>query len=239
MREGRRWAAGLWLCALAGSVWVLGQGCGVFEDLPPLATPTPIAQNLINNPGFEGGQPPWAPTEGSEQLFAVSPSAHRSGSHGLSLQLGGLGAAAKQPVLAMAVPEYVSGYYRVNRWAPGDAQAYLEFEVAAVTAAGGVEEASVRFIIAGLAEEPPDAGTAGVVFLSRDGPKTGEWTYFGYPVAQAFRDELGGVPAAWDRIDITVHVGYVIGPSGRAPSGEAYFDDFYMGAQAGGPNPEP
>ncbi len=126
-------------------------------------------------------------------------------------------------------PEFLSGFYRVDAW-PGDG-AYLRFTVYAPT--GAFEAApEIWFIIAGSAPAPSETSLAPTVFLSRAAPVIGEWTYFAYPLRQAFLDNVAAIPATWASIQVSVELRS--GADGAEAT--AYFDDIYLGTQIGNPN---
>jgi hypothetical protein len=202
-------------------------GCGAFEESPPTPTPTPSASNLLVDAGFEGLAPAWIvfPPAGAHE---ISEEQAHGGASSMALHL-------SQPVPALAAtqglnpaafPEFLSGYYRVDEWPEGAA---LQFVVKAAGGAPG-EQREVRFLIAGTDTEPDEA--VPYVFLSRDGPVVGEWTYFGYPIAQAFAAKTGAIPQAWTSIDVSLEAW----SPGETVDATAYYDDMYVGPQVGNPN---
>jgi hypothetical protein len=214
--------------AMAPLLWAaLVAACGLLEESPPTPTPTPAASNVLIDPGFETSEPPAWLALGGEGILVLPPSQEtvRSGVYSARFATDGVRGAV-QSIATAEFPEFLSGYYRVPRW-PRDG-AFLQVTVRAPT---GAFEAvpEVRFIIAGTGAAPDPA--ARYVFLSRDRPASGDWTYFAYPVRDAFAAQ-GGVPAAWASIDITVEV-VATGPDVEAV---AYFDDLYAGTQIGNPN---
>jgi hypothetical protein len=225
----------------------LGVGCGLFEELPPLATPTPSAANLIQNPGFENGTEPWfALQQDSWRPFEITDAVAHGGERSLSLELRGEDAdintrivGAIQPINTTVFPEYVSGFYRVDDWNANASFQYLQFVV--VVRGGdfadqfGIHE--VRFPIAGIDREPFFLSNARFLFLSRDEPKIGKWVYFGYPLRQAFSSRLGHVPTQWESIEAFFEVRYD-GKLAEQPATGAhvYFDDLYAGPLLDNPN---
>lgn len=212
---------------IAASLLMLG--CGAFDESPPSPTPAPSAANLLVDAGFEGLAPAWTvfpPANAHE----ISTAAAHGGASSLAFHATPAvpALAASQALNPVAFPEFLSGYYRVDDW-PDDG-AVLQF---VVKAAGGApdEVREVRFIIAGADTEPEQSPTARYVFLSRNRPSVGEWTYFGYPIALAFEGRTGSIPQAWTSIDITLEV--------RTADGDGvtvYYDDMYVGTQAANPN---
>ena len=230
MHNRARTSIGLLLVCASLIVLVISSGCGAFEESPPEATPTPSAMNVLVDAGFEGSAPAWTtfpPTTSTEHISADHA---RSGASSLAVSIGTYPAmAAVQSVNPKDFPEFLSGYYRIDHWREGDA--YLQFVVKARAANGG-PDLDVRFLIAGAALPPETGPDARYVFLSRGEPATGDWTYFAYPLKDAFEHHAGGVPTSWASIDVSLEI-----HGGRAGAAEtAYFDDVYLGPQAGNPN---
>ncbi len=218
----RLWAGTICLSAATAVVIV---GCGALDESPPTRTPAPSPTNLLVDPGFERGIGWTAPS-----LLLDTENAH-SGKRSVRLSVSGpLGSAdgAMQSVITAEFPEFLSGFYRVDTWPGSDA--YLQFTVYAPS--GAFEAApEIRFIIAG-SDSAPDPSLAPAVFLSRAAPVTGEWTYFAYPLRQAFLDKVAAIPATWASVDVSLEVR----SGGDSAEATAYFDDIYLGKQIGNPN---
>jgi hypothetical protein len=216
------------LAAIAASASLVA--CGAFEESPPAPTPTPSASNLLADAGFEGLAPAWTvfpPANAHELTTTEAHNGAASMALHLSPQVPAL--AASQALNPAAFPEFLSGFYRVDGWP--DEGGVLQF---VVKAQGGAPEEvrEVRFVIGGASDEPEPAPQARYVFLSRDRPAVGEWTYFGYPIALAFEGRTGAIPQAWTSIDISLEARSLDGTL-RAT---VYFDDIYVGPQVGNPN---
>jgi hypothetical protein len=233
---------------LATCVVFILAGCGLFEELPPLPTFTPDDENTLANAGFEDGADPWRAQQDPAWVpFSISDSVARSGDSSLSLDLSAQPgdaatrvAGAIQTVNAGAFPEFLSGYYRVDDWQPSEPFQYLQVVVVVRGAefGDGVPAHEVRFVVAGAPRQPFDVSNAKFVFLSRAAPDTGRWTYFSYPVKQAFEYQWGRAPETWESIETFVEVRYD-GRTSDAPAASArvYFDDLYLGPQIFNPNP--
>jgi hypothetical protein len=211
-------------------------GCGLLEESPPAAMPTPSPANLLIDPGFETTNPPawrWA-NAFVASAFEPTTSIVRSGTRSAELSTDGTGAgtknAAVQTVNTTEVPEFISGYYFVSDWPDGDA-AYLQVTV---RAGPGFEPVrAIRLLLAGADREPePAPPDVRYVFLSRDAPITREWTYFAYPIRQAFIDRGWAVPSGFVSLDVTLE----IHPNSVQPRVVVFYDDVYLGPQAGNPN---
>jgi hypothetical protein len=231
MQSGvRRMTGRTFLIVTAACATVLA-GCGAFEESPPAPTPAAAASNLLVDPGFETTNPPAWLGIGPPTVDVLVPSEEqaRNGTRSARFRSDGLRGAA-QSASAAEFPEFLSGYYRVDSW-PDDGSASLQFSVRAPSGSFSLAP-EIRFLIAGASSEPEPSPRVPYVYLSRDAPVVGEWTYFAYPLRQAFIERLAAVPASWASIDVTVEARSAPG----APPVVAYFDDLYLGSQIGNPN---
>lgn len=208
-------------------VALLSTGCGLYHNDPyALATATtPANVNLIQDAGFEETGV-WTPTDAA--AFSMSGAQARSGRQSGELRGSKGSVAASQPVTgATAIPEFVSGYYRLDEWKPpAGADAEVGFRV---TVRAGGADFILHFSFGGLQDTP--AGTPGneaYVFLSRGAPATGAWMYFGYPVASAFKDRFGLGATGVESVQVAIEL--------RGDGTRAWFDDVYAGSQHGNPN---
>jgi hypothetical protein len=214
------------LVAVVTAAALLSAACGLYDDHPyalPTA-PTQASVNLLQNAGFEDTGV-WTPSDPG--AFSISEQAH-AGLESGELRGTKKGVAASQPVAdATTIPEFVSGYYRLNGWKPpagADAEVGLR-----VTVRAGGADFILHFSFGGLQATP--AGTPGnerYVFLSRGAPATGAWTYFGYAVAAAFKDQFGLADTGIEGIAVGIEL--------RGEGTQAWFDDVYAGTQARNPN---
>lgn len=246
----RACALGVLLCVLAFAA----AGCGLFEDpaesLAPTPTPDPagVAFNLFANPGFELGEMGWTYRDAGEwRPFAISDSVAYRGERSLELRLESADAdtgtrivGAVQEIRPTEMPEYLSGWYRVDEWTAAAPHQYVQF-VVAVYGADYEDEFDiheVRFPIVGIESDPFTLTNARWRYLSRDTtPELGTWTYFGYPVRWAFEQAWGRAPAGFDRIDVFFEVRYDNKVAGQgASTATVYFDDVYLGLFATNPN---
>ncbi len=223
-------------------------GCGITKAPTAVSTPPPVTANLLSNPGFEQGDLSWQFKDQPEwSAFSIGDTG-RTGVHSLHLQLHGDDAAtgthiagALTTITPKDFPDYVSGFYRVDDWHPSTTFQYLQFVVAVHGDFGGgsaIQE--MRFPIAGIDREPFMLSNARFLFLSRGAPALRQWTYFGYPLKQAFASRLGAVPTTWTSIDIFFEVRYD-GKTADQPatSADVSFDDLYAGPQISNPNHPP
>lgn len=221
--------------------------CGLFEELPDVPPPSYAAENKLRNPGFEDGDAPWRIAAGpSWSPFAITDSVARTGTRSMELALGPGDApqgtrvtGALQEIETDIFPEFISGYYRVDEWSPNAPFQYLQFAVVIrggdFPDGGAIHE--IRFPIAGAERQPLQLSNSGWVFLSRDQPRMGEWTYFGYPLQQAFETRWGMWPQRWDSIEVFFEVRYDGKTDEAAPStAKVYYDDLYAGLQIYNPN---
>jgi hypothetical protein len=212
-------------------------GCGLVHDTEFRPTPTPVAGNALVNPGFEDGSAPWTSrSAGAPEPIVVTGGVAHAGAQSLLLALepssapGGV-AGVDQLALPREFPEFVSGYYFVEQWDADDGVPYLEFVVAPQGADPPVP--ALRFVLGGIEREPAELPDARVVMVSRARPAMGKWTYFSYPVRQAFLDRVGQLPGIWLGIALRLELRH---EGTSAPAARVYLDDLYMGPQAGNPN---
>jgi hypothetical protein len=251
MRERRRGRFGLiGAVATAAACALASAGCGVFAEEPIVPTATPQDHgNAVQNAGFEDGAEPWHGRELPDwRPFAVSDVRPRTGDLSLSLELSGGAedqgsrvAGAVQRVASDAFPEFLSGYYYVEDWEHSGVRPYLEFVVSVYGGnhpdGGGLHEA--RFVIAGAPREPFTLLNGRFIFLSRDDPEPGEWTYFSYPVLETIRTHLGWDPSGWEYVELSLELRYDEKGAGSTASAHVYFDDLYVGPQIFNPNRPP
>ena len=129
-------------------------------------------------------------------------------------------------------PEFVSGYYYVEEWDADDSLPYLAFVVA--PQAPNPPVPALRFVLGGVEREPTELPDTLTVMVSRGPPKTGTWTYFSYPVRQAFLDRVGALPAVWLGMALRLELRYE--GETAPPAARVHFDVLYMGPQVGNPN---
>jgi hypothetical protein len=229
---------------------VAGAACGVFAEQPVIATPTPAFDaNALDNAGFENGPEPWYVREQEGwSSFTIADAMAHTGAHSLKLELRGdeqdvrTGiAGAIQRIEGDVFPEYISGYYYVDHWQSIEPFQYLQFVVSVHGGdhPDGGDIHQIRVPIAGAPRQPFDLSNAQFLFLSRDDPKVGEWTYFSYPILDGFSTRLGWDPVGWDYIEVFFETRYDQKLEGTTASADVYFDDLYMGPQTFNPNRPP
>jgi len=250
MRMWRRtWSVHPGALAAVVLVALLSAACGVFAEQPVIASPTPLIHpNVLVNSGFESGAEPWFARESSAGLPVVqlTDQAARSGDFSLALSIDSSPeqtsavSQAVQRIQGDVFPEFVSGYYYVADWEPGDASQYVAFTVSIQGGnhPDGTDVHELRFVLAGAAGEPEPPADGAYVFLSRDEPAKGEWTYFAYPLLEAVRTRLDWDPIGWEHIDLSFEVRYDQKPSDATATATVRFDDLYFGPQVFSPNPD-
>lgn len=228
--------------ALAFALPLVTGGCGLWDE-PPAVSPTPAHSNALLNPGFEEGSSQWETSPREDwQLYAIADGVAHSGQHSLQLSLaGGLPqhvAGGVQILRGAPLPEFLSGFYRVDGWQRGDPPRYVQFEVIThgPDAPDGLTDHTLRFVIGGLDASVSDPPGTATVFLRRGDPAT-RWTYFAYPIASVFEQRFGAPPQSFDSIELSFEARFDAPPGSGAASGmTAYFDDLYAGPQYGNPN---
>lgn len=250
MREcaGRRMLQRLALLAIP--LAALLAGCTLFNDpapVNPLPPPSPPTGNLLTNGDFGAGQPPWTVVTSEDGAAAITTDAGHAaaGAAGLSLGSGAPAttgiAAVNQRIETTVFPEFLSGFYRVDAWQPAAAQ-YLQvvLTVRGGDFADGLPVHELRLPLAGLQYEPVAPPEVRFQFVSRAAPAIGAWTYFAYPIKQAFLTKWDAQPSRWDAIELSFEVRYDDGPP-EHPAGTArvLYDDLYAGPQISNPNRPP
>ena len=229
----------------------------VTTDCVPQA-PLEGQANVFHNPGFESGRQPWCSLHlGEVPSFQVSQDYAHSGQSSAYLQMRVPAEEAGnakvfylvQEVTPKQLPELISGYYRVENWTKGTPKQYLQFVVILCRqgAAGdcdlgatnlpGEYNHQIRYLLAGISEEPFAIANAHFVFLSKDEPKQGEWVYFERNIKQDFQQLWGAVPEGFDKMRVLFEVRYDDKQAGPSPANaDVYYDDLYMGPASENPN---
>lgn len=200
--------------------------------------------NLFHNPGFEAGEDPWCSLRLSK--FQVSEELPHSGQSSALLIMKDPAEATGykayqlvQEVTPGEFPEFISGYYRVENWRRGTYKQYLQFTVVVFDAAnlsGDYPNHQIRYLLAGMKEQPLEVGNAQFVFLSKEDPPVGEWVYFERDVKQDFQELWGGVPEGFSKIRVMFEVRWDDKEALATAEADAYFDDLYMGPASANPN---
>ncbi len=250
MIKARRGDSVRWLasCGITACLVVATSACGVFDAPPPVPTQSGASSNILVNPGFEEGGPPWIPSTippSDAPPVSLSDDRPHGGDRSAELKLdaatgeGGTRAVSSVQGTAPAeFPEFVSGFYRITDWQPRATFQYVYFTVTVHGGdfGNGAPAHEIRFVI-GAAIEPSLEPDVQYVFLSRNPPALGRWTYFSYPVRQAFADRFQHVPARWTSVDIGIGVRLDGRDVQDAPaSADVQYDDLYAGPQSANPN---
>ena len=217
------------------------------------ATPTGIGAdvgaNLFRNGSFESGRDPWfsLTTQAWGQAFSQSSEAAHDGDQSALLELRAEASDTATVVYGIVqevtpppeFPEVISGYYRVEDWVRGAPKQYLQF----VAIAFGVQNLQephpnhqIRYILAGVPEDPLVIGNAKYIFLSREDPPIGDWVYFEVPVRQDFAEQWQDVPEGYERLRLLFEVRYDDKSAGTEGRADVFYDDLYMGPAQDNPN---
>lgn len=231
----------LHLCALALILTL--SGCGLLNEEPPFPTAAAAPPNMLANPGFENGADPWRTSP--DNAFAVAEDIARGGQRSAALALqrsvaGGDASIVVQTLNTNQFPEFVSGFYRAENWErDGDTQ-WFEFSVRILGGSYGddLPVHTLRFVIAGVDALPPPlfgVEPPGVVttFLRRGGPESG-WSYFSFPVREAFLRAFDAEPVGWTNVELEVALQCRAAECTQGAT--VYVDDLYAGTQAGNTN---
>jgi hypothetical protein len=213
--------------------------------------------NLLHNAGFESGADPWCVLHLPK--FEVSQDYAHSGQASALLRMRAPAETVSehevhyvvQEVVPEEFPELVSGYYRVENWSKGTPKQYLEFVV--IVCRDGPEgkctqgapnlsegygyNQQMRYLLAGISEDPVVGANAHFVHISKDEPPSGEWVYFERNIKEDFRQLWGAVPEGHDYIRILLEVRFDDKEAGAAPAeADVYYDDLYVGSASDNPN---
>lgn len=211
--------------------------------LPPGAPSGPSAGNLFGNPSFEEGAAPWISlqTEAWGKPFSVSQRQARTGESSAYLELRSVeGGETKvygvvQELSPPEFPEVIAGNYCVTRWEKGTEKQYLQFVVIALDASNIPPEVTatnyqIRYILAGVAEQPTNIANARYVMVSQEPPKVGEWVHFERNVRQDFQELWGAAPVDYSLLRLLFEARWDERAPGDPPSvADVYYDDMYLG----------
>jgi len=232
---------------------VVASACGGGGDDDGGAT-APTADpsgNVIRNGGFEEGRDPWYSLRPPEWILATD-KVH-SGSASAHLQMRDTAASEEdvihylvQETAPSELPEVLSGEYFVENWKKGTKSQYVQFVV--IIWADDVSEMplcpdgtpcpnyQIRFLLAGVDEDPFPIGNAKFVYVTTDEPVEGEWVHFERNVKQDFMERWGGIPKDITNIRLLFEVRFDNKAVGEGPfEADVYYDDLYFGPAAGLP----
>jgi hypothetical protein len=204
--------------------------------------------NSLLNGGFESGTEPWHTMDSPSwsPSFQVTDAVAHGGSHSVHLQLTPPGVPSLNRVFGVVqdlapaeLPEYLSGYYRVDNWQKGTDIQYLQFVVIVfsddpvASAAGNIQ---IRYLLAGAATEPFEIGNAKFVFIDKADPQQGEWVHFGRNIRDDFKNLWGAVPQKVTSVRAFFEARFD-SPTEIQPqmAGDVYYDDLYLGPQSQAP----
>lgn len=210
---------------------------------PAQATPRADG-NLFVNAGFEDGGDPWFSKEGWGTSFTVSNAQARSGESSVLLQLRSEDApseavrvyGAVQRVCPQEFPEVVRGHYFVERWEQGTPIQYLQF-VAIVDNAENIPPGAapatnhqVRYILAGVDQQPTRISNARYVMVATEQPRIGEWVPFEFNLREDFRELWGDVPSGYDGVEFFFEARWDDRqPEDGVSIADVYYDDLFLG----------
>jgi hypothetical protein len=235
-------------CALLVVGWLLA-GCGGGNSGASLQSPSSQTGNLLQNPGFEQGADPWHTMQstGWSPDFDVNGNVAHSGAHSVHVKLGPPPQPAQDWVFGVAqdmntneVPEYVSGYYRVENWQKATPSQYLQCAVIVFykdPSTGATTNTQVRYLLAGASAAPFRIDNAKFIFVDKSEPATGQWVHFSRDLRQDFQQAWGSLPQNVTSVRIFFEARYD-SPTAIQPNlaGDVYYDDLYAGSKAGAPD---
>lgn len=200
--------------------------------------------NVFENPGFEDGREPWYSLRPPD--FILTDERAHSGSYSAHLRMReGLSSDETkiyylvQEVAPEEFPDVISGNYLVENWNKGTKNQYLQFVVIAFGGDrtgfppcpdGPCSNYQIRYLLAGIDEDPFQILNAKFIYLSEDQPVEGEWVQFERDVRQDFLDVWGTVPEGFEKIRVLFEVRYDDKlPDEDRIEGDVYYDDLFLG----------
>ena len=217
--------------------------------VPPSGTGADVPANFFQNGSFESGRDPWfsLTTEAWGTAFSVSSDQAHSGSQSAYLELRASSDEPGTRVFGVVqeltppqeFPEVISGYYRVQDWSRGAPKQYLQFVIIAFgvdNLPGGHVNHQIRYVLAGVPQQPLEIGNAKYILLTKEDPPTDQWVHFEVPVRQDFVEQWGDVPQGFERLRLLFEVRYDEKTTGSEANADVYYDDLFMGPSAGNPN---
>jgi len=232
----------LLLPALLAVAFLMGCGGGSGNNVDKGDDAT---ANLLSNAGFESGVDPWHAMDSPSWSpdFDVAGNLAHDGSHSVHLSLTPPDTPALNRVFGVVqdieltdLPEYVSGYYRVENWQKGTDFQYLQFVVIVFTSdpqTGQTSNKQIRYLLAGAASESFEIGNAKFVFIDEAEPRQSAWVHFGRNIRDDFEELWGSVPQNITSIRVFFEARFD-SPAEIRPqmAGDVYYDDLYVGPQA-------
>ena len=184
--------------ALVATAIIAACGGGGQEDS---ASQTPAQGNVFQNPGLEEGRDPWFSLR--EPEFILSEDIARTGEASALLQMRADPQEETkvfylvQEVTPEQLPEILSGNYQITAGTPGTRLQYRQFGVMVFGAnnlPGGYSNHQIRYILAGIDEEPFAIDNAHFVFLDGEDPPLDQWVPFEANVRDDFQRLWGAAP---------------------------------------------
>lgn len=219
--------------ALVATAIIAACGGGGQEDS---ASQTPAQGNVFQNPGLEEGRDPWFSLR--EPEFILSEDIARTGEASALLQMRADPQEETkvfylvQEVTPEQLPEILSGNYQITAWTPGTRLQYLQFAVIVFGAdnlPGGYSNHQIRYVLAGIDEEPFAIDNAHFVFLDGEDPPLDQWVPFEANVRDDFQRLWGAAPEGFEKIRVLFEVRYDGKAPDEAPEADVYYDDLYFG----------
>lgn len=193
--------------------------------------------NLFLNSGFESGEDPWFVL--SPPMFEVTQKLSHSGQSSALLQMkvspetvGTKVYYLVQEIAPQEFPEFLSGYYRVEKWTKATSKQYLQFVIIVFGAniSPGFPNHQIRYTLTGINKDPFDAAYAFFVHIGEEKPTIGQWVYFERNIKQDFQNLWGTVPEGFSKIRVLFEVRFDDKEAGTSPEADVYYDDLYIGS---------
>lgn len=244
--------------AAAAAVAAVGGGCALLVVLAlgirPRASPAPAreeapgagAPNVLANGSFERGREPWFDLAHHRPYWhgfeVVEAPGAPDGAHAARLRVTAPAARATvaihgvvqdlAPLPGDALPETLSGWYRVERWNRRVPKQYVQAVVIADErlANGEILGRQLRYVLSGIRERPFEMPVASFFFLGPEEPETGRWLRFERDLRRDWAEAWGAPPGPIDAIRVLFEARFD-GREATEPAdlAEVLWDDLYMG----------
>jgi hypothetical protein len=153
-----------------------------------------------------------------------------------------------QEVDIQELPQVISGNYFVENWVRGTKTQYLQFVVVlwgddfsnmpACPDQQPCPNYQIRYLLAGIDEDPFPIGNAKFVYLNTEDPVRGEWVHFERNLHDDFQQFWGAIPGNVTRARLLFEVRFDNKAPGEGPlEADVYYDDLYLGSAADAPAP--
>lgn len=196
--------------------------------------------NFLANPGFEDGEAGWRWLDWSTGWgpFKIGTNRTSSGSHAAHLPVrGGPGDpptrvfGVVQELVSPRFPTRITGRYFVERWEPGGTRkVYIQVAIIAMRRVNRRTSTQIRYILAGVTEQPYNLNNARYVFTRRWAqPAQGRWIDFSFDVSSDYRRLWDYAPPDGTPYRVLFEARYDDRPEDATVAADVWYDDLFVG----------